>query len=173
MRPFFCLVACAIALACDPRASLPRPSSLSAPPSHGAEANAAPRAVPPERPVVPHGCEINLGGKYRLAGKPVRRYLAEDDGAHLVVRPLSVPDAGPDETMIARLDRTPKGLVGTISGSARTVGGAVCPVAFKAEIVACGPDALTLRSEDATDIDDRCRARPVEGSVSEKMLIRE
>lgn len=164
MRPPILALAL-LALACD-RPVPPRPDP--APVAAAMSADAA-----PEPAVVPRGCEINLSGRYRLQRKPSLRYLVTDDGEHLLARPLDALDGGDPAAMAMVLDRTPRGFVGKIVGYARTAAGALCPVTFAAELIACGPEGLTVRSEDSVSVDEQCRVRRLEGSATEKVLVRE
>lgn len=169
MRPAAALLPCLL-LACagERRPPAPRPDPL---PASAPEPDAA--APAPEKAVVPRGCDINLAGHYRLQKRPALRYLVEDDGTHLVARPAAPDDAGTDDSMGLVADRTARGFVGLVVGYARTPSGARCPVTFKAEIVACDPGGLTVRSEDAVSLDDECRIRRPAGAATEKVLVRE
>jgi len=144
-----------------PRVEPPRP-----PPA----ADAAPPAPP--RAQVPRGCEVNLGGVYRLAKRPHWRYQVDDDGEHLTARPLGLADGGA-APMTMVLDRTARGFVGMIAGTASTASGTACPVAFAAEIVACDAAGLTVRSADELQLDEQCRLRPSASAPVERVLWRE
>ncbi len=138
-------------LACDRQMVAP-PRDEPMPPAAAAVDASEPLVC--EEPAVPRGCEINLGGSYHLRGKPELHYSLEDDGAHLVVRPQG-RDAG--ETGAAMiLDRGPRGFTGMVVGYAVTAGGKRCPISFQAEVVACAPGEVTVRSQDEAAIDERC-----------------
>ena len=163
------LALCALLPACDRHAPAPRPDP--APTSQKADA-ATDASTPVEQAVVPKGCEINLSGRYRLSKKPGGRFEVEDDGTHLTARPIGGFDGGSDPGALTA-DRTPNGFVGLVLGTARTATGKDCAVAFKAEIVACSAQGVTLRSDDAVAVDEKCRMRRDEGSATDKVLLRE
>ncbi len=136
----------------------------------------------PERPAVPKGCDINLGGRYKLWKKPFWTYLLEDDGVHVIAKRVDLPDAGApsppgaSEASGLVLDRTARGFLGHELGFARSPSGTRCPVTFRAEIVSCDAQGVTLRSEDTVALDDQCRIqRPAAGagSTTEKVLVRQ
>jgi hypothetical protein len=170
MRLLLLALTCAWLAACDRNAPAARPDPP--PASRPADAATDAAAPAPEAPVVPKGCEINLAGRYRLAKKPHGRFEVEDDGTHLTARPIGAGDAGPDLGAVV-LDRTAKGFVGLVVGTARTATGVDCPVAFRAELVACTSEELTLRSDDSVTVDERCRMRRDAASATEKVLVRE
>jgi len=122
---------------------------------------------------VPRGCEVNLSGSYRLSsGRSAARYSVTDDGTRLTARALA-EDAAQAPGMALVLDRTPKGFVGQVVGTARTEGGRDCPVAFSAALTACSAEAIVVRSVDELKVDERCRLRESAQAVSEKVLERE
>lgn len=169
-------VAASLALACagcerrtpQTHSSPSAVSALAANPDAGA-GKAADAGTPI---VVPRGCDINLTGRYRLAGRAEARYEIEDDGHHLTARALG---AGASEGggMTLALDRTARGFVGHVLGTARTEGGRECPVAFSASLVACHAEGIVLQSADELKVDEQCRLRERPQSVSEKVLERE
>jgi hypothetical protein len=178
MRPLTLATACLAGClwqGCEHRPVTPGPdsSAQTVPPLPPPPPPAPDAAAPREKAVVPKGCDINLAGRYHLARRPLWRYLVEDDGDQLVARPLDSGDGGGSEAMAMVLDRTGHGFVGTLSGSARAASGELCPVAFKAQIVACDGDGVTVRSDDAISLDGQCRMRRVEGQVTDKVLVRE
>ena len=175
MRAFAIISLASLALACEHRAPAPGPDTSLAPvPFLTAP---TPVAAPPppakEKIAVPKGCDINLAGHYRLARKPGTHYQLEDDGVHLIVRPVVAPDGGSPEAMAMALDRTGQGFWGLVVGSARTAGGVECPVSFKASIVACDAQGVTVRSDDAASLDEQCHQRRRQDSATEKLLLRE
>lgn len=167
MRPSPIALSCALALvACTPA---PRPDARPTAADATPDATTPPAPPPPPAPaVVPRGCELNLRGRYRLAGRVPLTYLVEDDGTHLLLR-LEGVDAGAEALA---LTRTAKGFVGVVTGQAKAPGGTLCAVSFRAELVACRADALVLRSEDAVKVDDACQLREP-APATEKTLLRE
>jgi len=160
------LAAALILCACETRASSTRPDPRPASPAPASSAAAA-------RPAVPKGCEINLAGRYHLEKKPAWRYVVADDGIHLLAQLQTSADTGTKDAMTLALDRTAEGFVGMVVGNASTAGGVACPVAFKAAIIGCDPESVTLRSDDAVTLDEQCRMHAVEGSTTDKVLVRE
>ncbi|HEY3448065.1 MAG TPA: hypothetical protein VGK67_17035 [Myxococcales bacterium] len=159
----------------------PAPATPAALDAQAPDAAAAP--APPEKAVVPKGCDINLGGRYKLSKKPFWTYQVEDDGVHLVAKRADLPDAGepaepdraprPSEPGLV-LERTARGFVGNELGFARSPSGTQCPVTFRAEIVACDAQGFTVRSEDSVALDDQCHIqRSGPASASEKVLVRQ
>lgn len=146
-------------------------SALAAPaPAPDAGASAAPDAGEPI--AVPRGCDVNLAGRYRLAGRASARYELSDDGLHLTARALGA-DASEAGGMSLSLNRTAKGFVGRVSGTARTAGGRECAVAFPAALVACRAQEIVIQSADELEVDEQCRQRESPRSVTEKVLERE
>jgi hypothetical protein len=176
MRLLFVLLLAPLALACEHRPPAPGPADTSlAPVPFLTEPTPPPPPAPvvKEKILVPRGCDINLAGLYHLAQRPSPRYRLEDDGVRLIARPLDAPDGGNPEAMTMALDRTGKGFVGLVVGSARTAGGTDCPVSFKASIVACDAQGVTVRSDDAASLDEACHQRRQPGSATEKLLLRD
>jgi len=170
-------VACGLALASCAGDRPARPDPVPAAGPLDAQAPPAP-PPPPEKAVVPKGCDINLAGRYKLGAKPYWTYLVEDDGVHLVAKRTDLPDAGavaePGRQPGLVLDRTARGFVGFELGFAASPSGNRCPVTFRAELTACAPQGLTVRSEDAVSLDDQCRLqRPASAAASEKVLVRQ
>ena len=184
MRPLAlataCLAGTLLAFACEHRPVAKDPDSSAMPPSPPPLPPVAPDAAAPppkERAVVPKGCDVNLAGLYHLARRPGWHYLVEDDGERLVARPVEASDGGAvsvDEAMSMALERTARGFVGTLSGTARAASGEVCPVSFQAQIVACDGAGVTVRSDDALSLDAQCRTRRAEyRAATDKVLVRE
>ncbi|MBI5548462.1 MAG: hypothetical protein HY901_31655 [Deltaproteobacteria bacterium] len=122
---------------------------------------------------MPRGCDLNLAGRYRLSIKPFWRYQLEDDGTHVTLRPADPPDGGDPDAMAMALSRTSRGLLGMVTGHARSVSGARCPVSFPAQLIACSPEGLTVRSEDELSLDDQCQMRRTSAAPTDKVLLRE
>lgn len=165
-----------LALACSgcERRKPQTPSSPSAVSALAADPDAgAGEAADAGAPIsVPRGCDINLTGRYRLAGRAEARYEVIDDGHHLSARALGA-DASEGSGMTLALDRTARGFIGHVLGTARTEGGRECPVAFSASLVACHAEDIVLQSADELNVDEQCRLRERPQAVSEKVLERE
>jgi len=155
-----------LALGCERRNPAARPDPLPA-----SEAGLDAAAPPPPPPVVPRGCDINLGGSYRLEARPSVKYRLEDDGTHVTLRLASTADAGGEATAFTAT-RTHQGFLGLVTAQATSPGGRLCAVSFRAEIVSCRAEGLTIRSDDTATLDDTCQARGV-GAATDKVLLRD
>lgn len=124
----------------------------------------APEGPPSVR--IPPGCESSQSGEYHHVGNPAFRYLAEDDGRTLTLTLLRARRDGgvgapPDTGAITLvLTRTPEGFLGEARATGFSVAGTPCPVRFPTELIACGPDTLTLRTVASTPLDEACRPPP-------------
>ncbi len=159
--------------ACERRAPTSPASASAASELAGSPDGGAREAPDASAPIaVPRGCDINLSGRYHLRGRSPARYEVEDDGFHLTARALGL-DASQTSAMSLWLERTPKGFVGHVLGTARTVGGRECPVAFPAALIACRAEDLVIQSADELSVDEQCQVRESPQAVTEKVLERE
>jgi len=134
------------------------------------------REVAARPPVqVPAGCLADQTGEYLHAQNPAYRYRGRDDGGTLVLVLEEGPaaDGGSRPALAAAprvvLDRTPHGFVGRTEARAFAGAGQSCAVAFPTEVVACAPDALTLRAAMNAQVNELCQS-PAPGAPAGAML---
>lgn len=138
-----------------------------------------PRCVPhrqegtrPPPVQVPEGCLRDQSGEYLHAQNRAYRYRGQDDGGtlELVLQEGPPADGGtrPAQAAAPRvvLERTPGGFIGRTEVRAFAGGGQSCAVSFPTEVVACGSDALTLRSAASAQVNELCQLPvPAPGSA--------
>ena len=168
MTPLRLSLGCALLLlaaACQKQTPLPTPVATPA----------VVEAPKPPPAVVPKGCELNLGGSYHHSRDAKFKYQATDDGAHLafVITPGVL--APGEKPMAMELDRTARGFVGVIKGETPTRDGKICPVEFRAEIVSCARDGVTLKTEEAYGVGEDCKRAEQGGEpdMAENLLVRD
>lgn len=155
---------------CERRTPTPRPEEVVTP---DAGPTKAPVAAGPDAAVsVPKGCEINLGGAYHNPKDASFKYAVRDDGAHVTID-VKAPLAKGEQPMVFELDRTHAGLSGAIKGEVQTGFGKRCPVSFKAEIVACSAQGITVRAEEAYGIGDDCQRTEGSAETIENQFVRD
>src|SRR5689334_6021518 len=119
-----------------------------------------PPGVPPVQ--VPEGCLRDQSGEYRHAENAAYRYRGRDDGGTLVLILEEGPpaDGGTRPALAAAprvvLERTSHGFVGRTEAKAFAGSGQSCAVSFPTEVVACAPDALTLRAAMSAQLNELC-----------------
>jgi hypothetical protein len=132
-----------LVLACAAGCTSPRPVQPPTPPP------SAPARIPP-------GCEALLTGTWLHATVPGWRYEATDDGTTVRMQVFPPPSVAGEGSTV-ELRRTPDGFVGQAESLVATPGGPPCRARFDAELLACEPGALVLRSVASASVDARCR----------------